>query len=83
MKNFIASLTFKSLHFRQPLYLANLLHPYVPTRELKSMEKYLLVIPDVKLALGHRSFSFAAPTFGILCPFLFVLVLLSILFFLT
>ena len=34
----------------------------MPTRELRSMDKHLLVVPDVRLALGRRSFSLAAPT---------------------
>lgn len=58
----IASLTFKTLHQKQPSYLAELLIPYNPSRILRSSDKNLLVVPNIKSAQGRRSFSFAAPT---------------------
>jgi hypothetical protein len=58
----IASLTFKTLLHHQPSYLLELLTPYVPTRNLRSADKSLLTVPDIRSANGRRSFSFAAPT---------------------
>ena len=60
----IASLTYKTLHNRKPSYLFQLLNPYVPTRNLRSLDKNLLTIPDihVRSANVRRSFAFAAPT---------------------
>jgi hypothetical protein len=58
----IASLTFKTLQYRQPSYLLEHLTPYVPTRNLRSLDKHLLTVPDIRSANGRRSFAFAAPT---------------------
>ena len=58
----IAMLTFKALHFSKPSYLTELLHPYHPSRKLRSSDTNLLVIPDIRTSIGRRSFSFAAPT---------------------
>ena len=58
----IASLTFKTLTFDQPLYLRQLLHIHVPSRLLRSSDKSVLVLPLVKSAQAQRSFSFAAPS---------------------
>ena len=58
----IASLTFKALQNRQPSYLSDLLTPYVPSRNLRSLDKHLLTVPDIRSANGRRSFSFSAPT---------------------
>jgi Reverse transcriptase (RNA-dependent DNA polymerase)/Endonuclease-reverse transcriptase len=58
----IASLTYKTLHNHKPSYLFQLLNPYVPTRNLRSLDKSLLTIPDIRSANGRRSFAFAAPT---------------------
>jgi Reverse transcriptase (RNA-dependent DNA polymerase)/Endonuclease/Exonuclease/phosphatase family len=57
----IASLTFKILHHKQPTYLANLLHPYIPRKDLRSSDQNLLSVPSVKSAIGRRAFSYAAP----------------------
>jgi hypothetical protein len=57
----IASLTYKTLQHKQPAYLYDLLRPYVPTRNLRSTNQNLLSIPNVKSAIGRRSFSYAAP----------------------
>ena len=58
----IASLTYKTLHSRKPYYLFQLLNPYVPTRNLRSLDKSLLTVPVIRSANGRRSFAFAAPT---------------------
>ena len=58
----IASLTYKTLLIKQPSYLFELLTPYVPTRNLRSLDKHLLTVPDIRSANGRRSFAFAAPT---------------------
>jgi len=58
----IAALTFKTLFYKEPVYLADLLHAYTPSRALRSSDKNLLTIPYIKSAIGRRSFSFAAPT---------------------
>jgi hypothetical protein len=58
----IAALTFKTLYHKQPSYLVDLLLPYVPTRNLRSSDKHLLTVPNIKSAIGRRSFQFAAPT---------------------
>jgi hypothetical protein len=58
----IASLTYKTLNYKQPTYLLELLHPVVPTRTLRSSTQQLLKIPAIKSQIGRRSFSFSAPT---------------------
>jgi hypothetical protein len=57
----IAALTYKTLHYKQPTYLFELLHPTIPTRTLRSSNQNLLTAPLVKSEIGRRSFSFAAP----------------------
>ena len=57
----LATLTFKTLKTDQPRYLSELLQWYVPPRSLKSSEKKLLVLPDIRSANGRRSFSYVAP----------------------
>ena len=58
----IAILTFKVQLHHQPSYLFDLIKPYTPNRFLRSSDKYLLDIPDIRSANGRRSFLFAAPT---------------------
>ena len=58
----IAVLTFKTMHFAKPSYLADLIYPHQPSRQLRSSNTNLLVVPDIRSALGRRSFSFSAPT---------------------
>ena len=58
----IAVLTYKTIHFNKPSYLADLIKPYHPTRSLRSSFAGLLAVPDVRSALARRSFSFSAPT---------------------
>src|SRR5579872_482201 len=55
-------LTFKTLQYKQPSYLADLLHPHTSSRSLRSTDQRLLTILLVKSAIGRRSFSFCAPT---------------------
>ena len=58
----IAAITFKTLQNKQPSYLSNLIIPYTPTRNLRSSDKFLLTVPDIRSANGRRSFSYAAPS---------------------
>ena len=58
----IAALTFKILHYKEPSYLADLLHTHVPSQNLRSSDKHLLTIPYIKSSIGRRSFFFSAPT---------------------
>ena len=58
----IASLTFKTLHFNQPSYLAELLITETPSRSLRSFSQHKLKIPFIKSKQGERAFAFAAPT---------------------
>ncbi|XP_041642854.1 uncharacterized protein LOC121509496, partial [Cheilinus undulatus] len=56
-------LTYKSLHALAPQYLSDLLHPYIPSRNLRSSDTGLLSMPKTKLrTYGDRAFSAAAPT---------------------
>ena len=52
----LATLTFKVLENKQPMYLYELLHRHVPVRSLRSEGKNLLVVPNIKSANGRRSF---------------------------
>jgi len=58
----IAAITFKTLQNQQPSYLFDLIIPYIPTRNLRSLDKFMLTVPDIRSANGRRSFSFAAPS---------------------
>ena len=58
----IATLTFKILKFQQPAYIFDLIALYIPPRSLRSSNKNLLIVPDIRLEIGCRSFFFAAPT---------------------
>jgi len=58
----IASITFKTLQNRQPTYLFELLTPHVPSSNLRSSNKHLLVTPTITSENGRRAFSFSAPT---------------------
>ena len=58
----IAVLTFKVLLHGQPSYLADLISLYRPLRTLRSSDSLLLAVPDIRTAMGRRSFSYAAPT---------------------
>lgn len=53
---------FKCLHGLAPPYLSDLLHPYAPSRSLRSADLSLLTVPKTKRKLrGDRAFSVAAP----------------------
>jgi hypothetical protein len=58
----IATITFKILNNNQPAYLRDLVKLHKPIRSLRSGNKQLLEVPDIRSANGRRSFSFAAPT---------------------
>ena len=58
----IATLTIKVLKFQQPAYMFDMIAPYIPPRSLRSSNKNLLIVPDIRSEMGRRSFSFAAPT---------------------
>ena len=49
-----------NLQFHQ--FMFDLIAPYIPPRSLRSSSKNLLIVPDFRSEMGHRSFSFAAPT---------------------
>ena len=53
---------FKALHGLAPSYLSELLHPYTPSRSLRSADQLLLIEPRARLkSRGERAFSVAAP----------------------
>ena len=58
----IMLLTFKTLQYKSPSYLANLLSPYQSVRTLGSNDLFMLDVPRMKTNVGRRSFFFAAPT---------------------
>ena len=58
----IATLTFKVSKFQQPAYIYDLIAPYIPPRSLRSSNKNLLIVPDIRSEMGRRSFSFASPS---------------------
>ena len=56
-------LTYKIVNGTAPLYLSDLVKPYVPARSLRSQDSGLLCVPKVrKKTVGERAFSFRAPT---------------------
>ena len=55
-------LTYKALNGMAPRYIADLLQPYTPTRQLRFFSKNLLVTPKSNLKFyGDRSFQVAVP----------------------
>ena len=53
---------FKALHGLAPSYLSELLHPYTPSRSLRSADQLLLIEPRARLkSRGERAFAIAAP----------------------
>ena len=58
----IASLTFKTLLFKEPAYLLDHLKPYNPSCSLRSSTDNRLSIPFIKSSQCRRSFAYAAPT---------------------
>ncbi len=58
----ILMLTYKALHGLAPHYLSQLLSVYTPSRDLRSSDSGLLVIPPTLLrSMGDRAFSSCAP----------------------
>jgi len=58
----IALITYKTLSTDQPPYLSGLLHPYRPSRSLRSANRNLLLIPPHTTNFSRRAFSFTAAT---------------------
>uniref|UniRef100_A0A4W5LFQ7 Reverse transcriptase domain-containing protein n=1 Tax=Hucho hucho TaxID=62062 RepID=A0A4W5LFQ7_9TELE len=55
-------LTYKALHGLAPIYLSDLVLPYIPTRTLWSQDAGLLTVPRIsKQTAGGRAFSYRAP----------------------
>ena len=48
--------------FQQTAYMFDLIAPYIPPRSLRSSNKNLLIVPDIRSEIGRRSLSFTAPT---------------------
>ena len=48
--------------YTQTYTVLELITPHNPTHSLRSANKHLLKVPDIRSANGRRSFSFAAPT---------------------
>ena len=58
----LASLAYNELHTGTPSCLSERLHPYVPSRTLRSSSSANLHIPHTNLHFGSLSFHIAAPT---------------------
>lgn len=59
----ILLLTHKALHNQAPSYLKDLLHPYTPSRTLRTANSNLLTVPRTRhRTWGDRAFSVAAPS---------------------
>jgi Reverse transcriptase (RNA-dependent DNA polymerase)/Endonuclease-reverse transcriptase len=58
----IATITHQALTQQSPSYLHALLSQHKPTRNLRSANKSLLVIPPTRTSFGSRSFSVSGPT---------------------
>lgn len=55
-------LTFRATHGLAPIYLSELIAPYIPTRSLRSASQVLLVVNRGRTkTFGDRSFTCAAP----------------------
>lgn len=62
-------LTYRCLKGTAPVYLSELVIPYIPKRSLRSSNQGLLVVPKTRLATyGQRSFAYAAATEWNLLP---------------
>ena len=58
----ILLVTYKALNDKAPSYIRDLLHPYEPTRSLRSSCKNLLSVPVTRLkTFGDRAFEKVAP----------------------
>ncbi len=66
----IAALTYRCVYGLAPFYLAELVTPYVPSRELRSADSCTLAFLKTKQdRYGRRSFSYAAPKVWNSLPF--------------
>ena len=65
----IGCMTFKALRNKQPTYLADVLHSYVPARSLRSSSMNNLEVPFVRTKIATRAFSVAAPAIWNSLPF--------------
>ena len=65
----IASITYRTCHSSQPVYLRDLVINYQPARTLRSSSSHLLAVPSrVKTVTASRAFSVAAPTVWNILP---------------
>ena len=56
-------LVFKVLNGLGPLYLGELLKPYIPKKNLRSSKKKPLIVPKCNLkTYGYGAFSYGAPS---------------------
>jgi len=58
----LATLVHRSLHNAGPQYLSSLLHPYTPSRQLRSDSLNLLSQPRINITLASRGFRHAGPS---------------------
>ena len=57
----LACITHSVIHTKQPSYLHDFIHPYNPSRSLRSSNHCLLTVPRTHLSLTAQSFHVAAP----------------------
>jgi hypothetical protein len=57
----LCALTYSSLHNTAPQYLSSFIQPYIPSRQLRSSNQYLLSQPRVKTTFASRGFRSAGP----------------------
>ena len=53
---------YKCLNGQGPEYLTELLEVYIPSRDLRSASKFILVVPRCQTKTGGRSLSISGPT---------------------
>ena len=58
----LALLTYKTLNYKEPIYLYNLLKYCSSSKNLRSESRQLLVLPKSRSKLGSRAFSVSAPS---------------------
>jgi len=58
----LATLLHRSLHNAALQYIASLLHPYTPSRQLRSASLNLLYQPHVSITLASRGFRHTGPS---------------------
>jgi hypothetical protein len=63
LRELLASITYRTCHSSQPVYLRNLLINYQPARTLRSSNSHTLVVPNrVKTVTTSHAFSVVVPT---------------------